>query len=61
MRGVRARWGGIVSKLIHQAGDAAVRWQKTYHDPIIREEEELNRIRKYIIENPEKWEMRKSN
>jgi REP element-mobilizing transposase RayT len=31
-------------------------WQKSYYDRIIRNENELNRIRKYIIENPLKWE-----
>ena len=30
-------------------------WQRNYYDHIIRNENELNRIRKYIIENPLKW------
>ena len=30
-------------------------WQLRYHDRIIRDEDELNRIRKYIIENPLNW------
>jgi hypothetical protein len=30
-------------------------WQTLYHDHIIRSNKELNRIRKYIRENPEKW------
>jgi len=30
-------------------------WQTVYHDHIIRSNKELNRIRKYIRENPEKW------
>jgi len=30
-------------------------WQSRFHDHIIRNDDELNRIRKYIIENPEKW------
>jgi len=30
-------------------------WQTLYHDHIIRTNTELNRIRKYIRENPEKW------
>jgi len=29
-------------------------WQRDYYERIIRDKEELNRIRKYIIENPEK-------
>jgi REP element-mobilizing transposase RayT len=30
-------------------------WQRNYFEHIIRDEEELNRIRRYIIENPMKW------
>ena len=36
-------------------------WQKNYYDRIIRNENELNRIRRYIIENPLKWEIEKDN
>jgi len=36
-------------------------WQKNYYDRIIRNEDELNRIRKYIFENPLKWELEKDN
>jgi putative transposase len=31
-------------------------WQRNYYERVIRDEPELNRIRKYIIENPSKWE-----
>ena len=31
-------------------------WQSNYYDHIIRNEESYQRIRNYIIENPEKWE-----
>ncbi len=30
-------------------------WQRNYHDQIIRNEDDLSRIRKYIIENPINW------
>ena len=30
-------------------------WQTRFHDHIIRDENDLNRIRKYIIENPSNW------
>ena len=36
-------------------------WQKNYYDRIIRNQEELGRIRKYILENPMKWEIDKNN
>jgi len=31
-------------------------WQTSYHDHIIRDEDEYQRIWKYIDENPEKWQ-----
>ncbi|NJP03704.1 hypothetical protein HC823_00205 [Candidatus Gracilibacteria bacterium] len=34
-------------------------WQSNYHDRIIRNEEELNRIREYIQMNPERWDEEK--
>jgi REP element-mobilizing transposase RayT len=36
-------------------------WQRNYFDRIIRNDNELNRIRKYIIENPMKWDLDKEN
>jgi REP element-mobilizing transposase RayT len=30
-------------------------WRRNYYEHIIRDEEEMNRIREYIIENPAKW------
>lgn len=32
------------------------RWQTRFHDHIISNEQELNRIRQYIFDNPSKWE-----
>ena len=32
-------------------------WQRSYYDHIIRNEEDLTRIREYIINNPIKWEL----
>jgi REP element-mobilizing transposase RayT len=36
-------------------------WQSRFHDHIIRNEEELNRIRQYIIDNPKNWKGDKLN
>jgi REP element-mobilizing transposase RayT len=30
-------------------------WQRGYHEHIIRDEEELDRIREYITLNPQRW------
>ena len=44
------------SKYIHQLGFNDFRWQKSFYDHIIRNEQSLYRIRQYIKENPQKWE-----
>ena len=36
-------------------------WQPRFHDRIIRNENELNRIRHYIRENPAKWQRDRNN
>jgi len=36
-------------------------WQRNYYEHIIRSEEELNKIRCYIINNPPKWEYDQEN
>jgi len=30
-------------------------WQERYYDHIVRDAAEFERIRKYIVENPQKW------
>jgi len=30
-------------------------WQRNYYERVVRNEEELNRIRQYILENPLRW------
>lgn len=36
-------------------------WQRNYWERIIRDDDELNRIREYIINNPLKWELDNEN
>jgi len=36
-------------------------WQRNYYDHIIRNEDELNKIREYIQNNPLKWDLDKEN
>ena len=40
---------------------AARLWQRNYYERIIRNEDELHRIRQYIIDNPVRWEMDREN
>lgn len=46
----------VCTKQIWADGYTDFRWQSRFHDHIIRDEESLNRIREYIINNPMKWE-----
>jgi putative transposase len=36
-------------------------WQKSYYDHIVRDEDDLNRIRNYIQNNPIKWNWDRNN
>ncbi len=49
------------SKSIHQADLKVFHWQKSFYDRIIRNEIELLKIRRYIENNPLKWEIEKNN
>jgi len=44
------QWKGAITKKIKFSP-----WQKSFHDRIIRDEEEYYRIAEYIEDNPEKW------
>jgi len=51
---VMRSYKSAVSKNAHLTKSGFV-WQHRFYDHIIRSERELNRIRKYIINNPSKW------
>ncbi len=44
-----------VTTLCRQAGQAGFAWQRNYYEHIIRDEDELNRARQYIMDNPQNW------
>lgn len=46
-----------VTKFIRREDDPSIAqvWQRSYHDHVIRTEEELARIRDYINTNPQRW------
>ena len=50
-----------VTKQINRINDNIFKWQKSFHDHIIRIDESLNNIRNYIINNPKTWELDKNN
>jgi REP element-mobilizing transposase RayT len=47
------------SRMIHAAGNTSFQWQRNYYEHIIRNEKDLYNIRKYIINNPLKWDLEK--
>jgi putative transposase len=49
-----------VTKYAHENGINNFSWQSRYYDRIIRNEKELYEIRKYIEQNPMKWDLEKS-
>ena len=36
-------------------------WQRNYYERIVRNTDELNRIRRYIIDNPAQWDRDRNN
>ncbi|MBQ1654617.1 MAG: hypothetical protein II575_04060 [Bacteroidales bacterium] len=50
IRGTKAR----ISHWAHQ-NNLSFGWQSNYHEHIIRDQNEMNRIADYIYENPQKW------
>ena len=46
---------------IRQSTDLEIVWQRNYYEHVIRDEESLNRIRQYILDNPIRWELDPEN
>ena len=49
------------SKRIREGGLAFFQWQRSFHDHVIRDDEDLNRIREYIRGNPARWALDEEN
>lgn len=49
-------WKAKSAWLIHEAGNLSFAWQSRYHEHVIRNEPELDRIRTYIVNNPLEWD-----
>jgi REP element-mobilizing transposase RayT len=47
-------------KKIRKSGYSWFQWHRSYYDSIIRDEIHLNRVKKYIANNPLKWELKKN-
>jgi REP element-mobilizing transposase RayT len=45
----------VTKRVSALAGEPVVIWQRNYHEHIIRDRADLDRIRRYISENPARW------
>lgn len=45
------------TRMIRQTANLKFAWQRNYYEHVVRNEESLNRIRQYILENPARWAM----
>jgi len=52
-----------VTRLANKQANTAGRklWQENYYDHVVRDDDDLARIRKYIIENPLAWHLDREN
>ena len=50
-----------ITKYARKNTNIHIVWQPNYYDRIIRNEDELNRIREYILQNPAKWKNDRNN
>ena len=50
-----------VSRWCGQNGYKYFEWQRNYHEHVIRNEQDLEQIREYVVHNPLKWDMDEEN
>ena len=49
------------TRMIRQTANREFAWQRNYYEHVVRNEESLNRIRQYILENPARWAIDREN
>jgi len=59
IRGFKASTTGKIRELLGKSNLCV--WQPNYHEHVIRNDNDLNDIRKYIVENPIKWDIDEYN
>jgi len=65
-RSLGAFIGGFKSAVTKRINDlrgapSALVWQRNYFEHVIRDDDSLNRIRQYILQNPTQWEFDREN
>jgi putative transposase len=51
----------VCAKKIRQMGNDNFEWQSRFYDHIIRNDQSINNIRRYIQYNPKQWDMDRNN
>jgi putative transposase len=51
----------VTTRHIRRTANATFAWQRNYYEHIIRNDESLNRIRQYILDNPTRWVFDREN
>ena len=49
------------SRTINNLNQIHFSWQKSFYDHVIRQDESLDKIREYILNNPKQWELDEEN
>lgn len=49
------------TRMIRQTANLEFAWQRNYYEHVVRNEESLNRIRQYMMENPARWAIDREN
>jgi len=49
------------TKAIRMSGYRVFSWQERFHDRVIRDQEELETVRAYILENPRRWALKRED
>ena len=58
MQSIKGYTARLVNEKLDRRGPL---WQRSFYERVIRDEDELNRIRQYIIDNPMRWEEDEEN
>jgi hypothetical protein len=49
------------TRMIRQTANPSFAWQRNYYKHVVRNEESLNRVRQYILENFARWAIDREN
>ncbi|MEA2601101.1 MAG: REP-associated tyrosine transposase [Acidobacteriota bacterium] len=57
--GIIGQFKAKVTKVVRSLGHSEFAWQERFHDTIVENLKELNRIRQYIRDNPKRWQSKR--